>query len=319
MERYAPKMKELAPRDLVARAIETEIREGRGILNPDHQIEHVWIDLRHLPENVHHEQIPEVSGFFKKFANLNPKTDLCPVRPSVHYHMGGIPTNEFGEVETKEQAVVPGLFAVGESAAASFHGYNRLGTNSILELITMGKFAGERVLEYLKNFSGKLPDAKPIVSGARFYSYFEAQGRDNLGKIREALKSVMTEKVGVFRTEKEIIRAIETIKELKDRADKTALFEKSIVMNPELIQRWELDSLLTVSMVIAQAALDRRESRGAHYREDFPDRLPEFNDHTLICMPEFDTIDTGKRPVDLSIFKAREKHYENFGMIDRKY
>ncbi|MBW1698519.1 MAG: FAD-binding protein [Deltaproteobacteria bacterium] len=319
MQRYAPRMKELAPRDLVARAIETEIREGRGVLNPDHKIEHIWIDLRHLPENVHDEQIPEVTGFFKKFVNLNPKTDLCPVRPSVHYHMGGIPTNEFGEVETMERAVVPGLFAVGECAAASFHGFNRLGTNSILELITMGKFAGQRVLEYLNDFPRSTPEPKPLFSEAQFSSYLEAKGKDNLGKIREHLRSTMTEKVGVFRIEKEINKGIEILKELKERAEKTALSEKSLILNPELITRWELDNLLAVAMVIARAALRRKESRGAHYREDYPERLDEFNDHTLIRMPQFDTVETGSRRVDMSIFEARGEHHENFGRIARIY
>ncbi|MBU2646777.1 FAD-binding protein, partial [bacterium] len=143
---YAPRMKELAPRDLVARAIETEIRQGRGILNPDHQIEHIWIDLRHLSEYVHEVQIPEVSGFFKRYLNLDPKVDLCPVRPSAHYTMGGIPTNVQGEVEKSPGQTIDGLYAVGECACASFHGFNRLGTNAILELITMGRFVGERVI-----------------------------------------------------------------------------------------------------------------------------------------------------------------------------
>jgi len=319
MEKYAPKMKELAPRDLVARAIETEIREGRGILNPDHQIEHVWIDLRHLPDNIHDEQIPEVSGFFKKFVNLNPKTDLCPVRPSNHYHMGGIPTNEYGEVQDSSQAVVPGLYAVGECAAASFHGFNRLGTNSILELITMGRFVGERILSYISDMTHEVPDVKGARTDSKFLAYLDADGKDNLGIIRETLRNTMTEKVGVFRNEKDISEAIETIKELKDRADKAALSEKSLTMNQELITRWELDNLLAVSMTIAQAALNRRESRGAHYREDFPERVAEYNDHTLISMPEFGTMHLGKRPVDMSVFEARGDHYEQFGMIERKY
>lgn len=319
MEKYAPKMKELAPRDMVARAIETEVREGRGILNPDHQIEHVWIDLRHLPDNIHDEQIPEVAGFFKKYINLDTKTDLCPVRPSNHYHMGGIPTNEFGEVQTADQAIVPGLYAVGECAAASFHGFNRLGTNSILELITMGKFAGERVLAYISDASKKFPEAKASLTESKIFGYLEAGGRDNLGKIRETLRSTMTEKVGVFRTETGISEAIETIRELKARVEKTALSEKSFTMNQELITRWELDNLLSVSMVIAQAALNRKESRGAHCREDFPERMEAFNDHTLISMSEFGKTTLGSRAVDMSVFEAREDHYEQFGMIARKY
>ncbi len=185
MSNYAPKMKELAPRDLVARAIESEIREGRGILNPDHNIQHVWIDLRHLPDEVHQKQIPEVSSFFKRYVNLDPQKELCPVRPSNHYHMGGIPTNEFGEVEDHEQTVIDGLFAVGECAASSFHGFNRLGTNSILELITMGKIAADRVIGCLnrQKHTTVYPRCRTRFQ-SRFKNYFESKGTDNVGLIR---------------------------------------------------------------------------------------------------------------------------------------
>ena len=151
MERYAPKMKDLAPRDIVARSMETEIREGRGIMNPDHQIEHVWIDLRHLSEYVHEVKLKEVASFFKTYANLDSRTQLCPVRPSNHYHMGGIPTNADGAVQRSTGEIVPGLFAIGECACASFHGFNRLGTNSLVELLVMGKVAGESILSCLKD------------------------------------------------------------------------------------------------------------------------------------------------------------------------
>jgi succinate dehydrogenase / fumarate reductase flavoprotein subunit len=208
---------------------------------------------------------------------------------------------------------------VGECAAASFHGFNRLGTNSILELITMGRFVGVRILSYISDAGKKLPDVKGSRTESKFSAYLDADGVDNLGNIRETLRSAMTDKVGVFRTETGISQAIETIKELKDRADSTALSEKSLTMNQELITRWELDNLLTVSMSIAQAALNRKESRGAHCREDFPERLTEYNDHTLVSMPEFGTMHFGNRPVDMSVFEAREDHYEQFGMIERKY
>jgi len=319
MVKYAPKMKELAPRDMVARAIETEVREGRGILNPDHKIEHVWIDLRHLPDEVHEKEIPEVAGFFKKYVNLDTKKDLCPVRPSMHYHMGGIPTNEFGEVQNMTQDVIPGLFAVGECACASFHGFNRLGTNSILELITMGKFAGERVLEYIAALPNTVSDAEAKQSTSQFSSYLEASGKESIGKIRDELSNIMTQKVGVFRTEAGISEAIETLKELKDRTDRTALSIKTLTMNLELVKRWELDNLLDLSLVIAQAALNRRESRGAHFREDFPERLDEYKDHTLIAMQEFGVVELGGRPVDMSVYEARGEDYEQFGMIQRKY
>ncbi len=304
MVNYAPKMKELAPRDLVARAIESEIREGRGVMNPDHNILHVWIDLRHLPAEVHEKQIPEVSSFFKRYVNLDPKIDLCPVRPSNHYHMGGIPTNEYGEVEDAQQKTIEGLYAVGECAAASFHGFNRLGTNSILELITMGKLVADRVVAAIE----KVPSHNPDIDGKtfieRFSGYLQADKKDSLGIIRSTLRRVMTEKVSVFRTQTGIEEAIQILSELKSRAESTALAGRSLAMNQELVQRWELDNLLAVSMVICQAALERKESRGAHFRDDYPDRKDEYNHHTLISMAEFGVTESGRREVDMSIFKA---------------
>jgi len=323
MVKYAPKMRELAPRDMVARAIESEIREGRGILNTDHNIPHVWIDLRHLPAEVHEQQIPEVNSFFKRYVNLDPRTELCPVRPSNHYHMGGIPTNEFGEVQDNKQQVVQGLYAVGECAAASFHGFNRLGTNSILELITMGKLVVDRVLEHLKKEPNTRPDVKPDLKPDRFREkfgdYFVARGQDNIGQIRNTLRTMMTEKVSVFRTETGMSEAIETLRELKERADKTALIGRNLAMNQELAERWDIDNMLAVSMAICEAALHRKESRGAHFRDDFPDRKDEFNYHTLVTMTEFGEIEVGHREVDMSIFQARGDHYQQFGIIERKY
>lgn len=319
MEHYAPKMKELAPRDLVARAIETEIREGRGILNPDHNIEHVWIDLRHLPDYVHDVEIPEVSGFFKKFINLDPKNDLCPVRPSNHYQMGGIPTNENGEVQKNPREMVPGLFAVGECAAASFHGFNRLGTNSLLELITMGKFAGEKVIDTLGEDVLDAPEDAGERSFSLFSRFMEAGGKDNLGKIREEMRNLMTEKVGVFRTEQGMNDAIEGLRELKERADKTALSSQSLIMNQDLIQRWELNNLLDNAMVITKGALNRKESRGGHFRDDFPERDDTFHYHTLVYKTGFVDVHLEKRPVDMSLYEAKGEHYERFGVIERKY
>jgi succinate dehydrogenase / fumarate reductase flavoprotein subunit len=319
MERYAPRMKELAPRDLVARAIETEIREGRGITNPDHQIEHVWIDLRHLSDYVHKIQIPEVTGFFKKFVNLDPKIDLCPVRPSVHYHMGGIPTDEFGNVQKGPGEAMVGLFAIGECGAASFHGFNRLGTNSILELITMGRFAGERIVEYL----GEGVEESPADAGEKTFAVFAGllnqTRKDSLGQIRCELQNTMTEKVGIFRTEQGLTEALEALQGLKERAAKTALSSKTLVLNQELIQRWELDNLLEVATVCARSALYRRESRGGHFRDDFPERKDEFNHHTLAYLTEHGTVQLEKRPVDMSLYEAGDRHFEKFNLIERKY
>jgi succinate dehydrogenase / fumarate reductase flavoprotein subunit len=319
MEHYAPKMKELAPRDLVSRAIASEIRDGGGILHPDHNVEHIWIDLRHLPDDVHDKQIPEVTGFFKKYLNLDPKKELCPVHPSNHYHMGGISTNENGEVQDISGQTVPGLFAVGECAAASFHGFNRLGTNSLLELITMGKFVGDRILSILAEVSGKLPEAEGRHTVSQFTGYLEAGGTDNIGHIRETLRMQMTANAGIFRTGQRLTRAVEVLNELKARADKTALSSKSLRMNQELVQRWELDNLLAVSMAVVQGALNRRESRGAHFREDYPERSDEFNHHTLVSMKQFSKFEFSKRDVDMSIFEEGGEHFEEFGVIERRY
>ena len=319
MEHYAPKMKELAPRDLVSRAIASEIRDGRGILNSDHDVEHIWIDLRHLPDDVHDKQIPEVTGFFKKYLNLDPKKELCPVHPSNHYHMGGIPTNEYGEVQDISGQIVSGLFAVGECAAASFHGFNRLGTNSLLELITMGKFVGDRILDYLTRVPGKLPEAESRHTVSQFNGYLEAGGKDNIGNICEDMRVLMTANAGIFRTEQGLTRTVEVLNELKTRADNAALSSKSLRMNQELVQHWELNNLLTVSMAVAQGALNRRESRGAHFREDFPQRSDAFNYHTLVSMRQFTEIELNKGDVDMSIFEEDGEFAEKFGIIERKY
>jgi succinate dehydrogenase / fumarate reductase flavoprotein subunit len=321
MERYAPTAKDLAPRDLISRAIIQEIREGRGLFHEGHKAHHVWLDLRHLPKEVHEKKIQEVSSFFKRFVGVDPETDLCPVTPTAHYQMGGIPTNEFGEVQKDPQTIVPGLFACGEAAAASLHGLNRLGTNSLLELITMGRVIGERVVEYLKD--AKDPDGLPSDGGHiifdQFATYLASQGTESYAQIRDTLRNLMMEKVGIFRIEKSLVEALEKLKELKEKAQRLPIGTTSLKANQNLWQIWELNNLISVSMVIAQGALARKESRGAHFREDYPERSEEFNYHTLAYMPEFDKVTLGKRPIDMSIFEAKGEHCELFDYIERKY
>jgi len=321
MERYAPSAKDLAPRDLISRSIITEIREGRGIFNEDHDAHHVWLDLRHLPKEVHEKKIQEIESFFRRFVGVDPEKELCPVTPTAHYQMGGIPTNEFGEVQRDTQTIVPGLFACGEAAAASLHGLNRLGTNSLLELITMGKVTGERVIEYLKDAK----DPEKISSDAghivfnQFSTYLNSQGKEQFSQVRDALRNLMMEKVGIFRNEKPLTEAIETLKELKEKAMAIKTGLTSLQTNQNLWQVWELNNLITVSMIIAQGALARKESRGAHSREDYPERSNEFNYHTLVSMPEFAKITFDKRPIDTSMFDAKGERYELFDYIERKY
>jgi succinate dehydrogenase / fumarate reductase flavoprotein subunit len=321
MERYAPTAKDLAPRDLISRAIMQEIREGRGIYHEGHKAQHVWLDLRHLPREVHEKKLQEVCSFFKRFVGVDPQTDLCPVTPTAHYQMGGIPTNEFGEVQRDPHAIVPGLFACGEVAAASLHGLNRLGTNSLLELITMGRVTGNQVIEYLKD--GEQPQGLPSDAGHivfdQFSTYINSQGTESYAQIRDSLRTLMQEKVGIFRAEQSLIQAIEQLKELKEKATRIPAGTASLRANQNLWQVWELNNLITVSMVIAQGALARKESRGGHYREDYPERSDEFNYHTLVYMPEFGEIAFDKRPIDMSMFEAQGEHYELFDYIERKY
>lgn len=321
MERYAPTAKDLAPRDLISRAIITEFREGRGLFHEGHKADHVWLDLRHLPKEVHEKKIQEVSSFFKRFVGVDPEKDLCPVTPTAHYQMGGVPTNEFGDVQRDPQTIVPGLFACGEVAAASLHGLNRLGTNSLLELITMGKVIGERVIEYLKD--AKEPEGPPSDAGHivfdQFSTYLASQGNESFAQIRDTLRNLMMEKVGIFRTEKHLLEAIEKLKELREKAQRIPIGTTSLKANQNLWQIWELNNLITASMVIAHGALARKESRGAHFREDYPERSAEFDYHTFVYMPEFDKITFGKRPIDMSIFEAKGEHFELFDYIERKY
>ena len=321
MERYAPTAKDLAPRDLISRAIIQEIREGRGLFHEGHNAHHVWLDLRHLPKEVHEKRIQEVCSFFKRFVGVDPERDLCPVTPTAHYQMGGIPTSEFGEVRNDTQGIVPGLFACGEIAAASLHGLNRLGTNSLLELITMGRVTGDRVVEYLKDATdpeGPSPDEGHMILD-QFSTYIHAQGREKYAQIRDKLRDLMMEKVGIFRTEKSLSEAIEELNELKERAIHIPQGTKSLRANQDLWEVWELNNLITVSTVITQGALSRNESRGAHFREDYPERSDEFNYHTLVYMPKFGKITLDKRPIDMSIFKDKREHYELFDYIKREY
>lgn len=321
MERYAPTAKDLAPRDLISRSIITEIREGRGLFNEDHNAHHVWLDLRHLPKEVHEKKIQEIESFFRRFVGVDPETELCPVAPTAHYQMGGIPTDEYGNVQKSPEDIVPGLFACGEAAAASLHGLNRLGTNSLLELITMGKVTGKRVVEYLKeaNDAETLPSNAGDITFGQFSTYLGNKGGDQYAAVRHVLRHTMMDKVGIYRSEKPLLEAIDTLKELRERVLHITVSLTSLKANQDLWQTWELNNLITVSMVIAQGALARKESRGAHFREDYPERSNEYNYHTLVYMPEFDKISFGKRGIDMSLFDAKGERYELFDYIERKY
>jgi succinate dehydrogenase / fumarate reductase flavoprotein subunit len=233
--------------------------------------------------------------------------------------MGGIPTNEYGEVQQSTGEIVPGLFAVGECACASFHGFNRLGTNSLLELLVMGRSTGERVLASLPEGRMPAPRNAGAATLALFVGYLDAQGGENVGLIRQEMRDMMTQKVGVFRIEQGMREAISLLADYRERAARAAIVTKDLRMNQELVERWELGNLLENAMTIAQGALRRKESRGAHFREDYPERSDEFQFHTLVFMPEFGTVRFGKRPIDMSIAQGGGEHAEQFMIMPRTY
>ncbi len=185
----------------------------------------------------------------------------------------------------------------------------------------MGRVTGERVVEYLRDAKkpeGLSPDAGRIVFD-QFSTYLDARGKEKYGQIRDTLRNVMMEKVGIFRTEKPLLEAIESLRELKERAMHIPVGTTSLKTNQDLWQIWELNNLIAVSMVIAQGALIRKESRGGHFREDYPERSNEFNYHTLVSMPEFNKLTFGKRPIDMSMFEAKGERFELFDYIKREY
>jgi succinate dehydrogenase / fumarate reductase flavoprotein subunit len=194
-----------------------------------------------------------------------------------------------------------------------------LGSNSILELITMGNFVGERVSGLLGEDLGKVPGEAGEMTFSQFSRFLGTTGGERAGDIREAMQAVMTEKVSVFRNEKGLTETKDALNELKERSEKASLSSNSLTMNQELIQRWELENLLAIAMVITQSALRRKESRGAHYREDFPERKDEFNYHTLASITKSGEVHFEKRAIDMSLFEEKGEHYEHFGMIERKY
>jgi succinate dehydrogenase / fumarate reductase flavoprotein subunit len=183
----------------------------------------------------------------------------------------------------------------------------------------MGKFAGQRVLDYLENAPDQSSPGKGERSFQRFAQYLQVGGQDSIGQIREALRTLMTEHMSIFRSAAGMRKTIDTINELKQRSDQSGLTSASLRMNQELVQHWELDNLLAIAMTMTRAALDREESRGAHFREDFPERSDDFNYHTLISMDRFGETQMGRREVDMSIFEEGGENADKFGLIERKY
>jgi succinate dehydrogenase / fumarate reductase flavoprotein subunit len=281
MERYAPAVKDLAARDIVSRAMLTEIREGRGIGGRDY----VHLDLTHLGEERISQKLWEIASFVRIYLGIDPVHEPIPVAPTCHYIMGGIPTDVNGRILGDEKgSVVPGLYAAGECACVSVHGANRLGCNSLLDLLVFGRRSGMAMKEAISQYGHhRLSEKRMETIEERIRRLSEHKGRERIDPLRKRMQAVMMEYGSSFRNEEGLKRGIEEIRILKDRYQDVEIMNKGKAFNYELTEAIELGHQLEISEIILLSALHRRESRGAHFREDFPQRADgDYLKHTLI-------------------------------------
>jgi len=275
MERYAPSAKDLASRDVVSRSMTIEIREGRGV-GPNK--DHIHLNLNHLDPKVLAERLPGISESAKIFAGIDVTKEPIPVLPTVHYNMGGIPTNYHGEVVTKRgedaDTIVPGLMAIGEAACVSVHGANRLGSNSLIDLVVFGRAAGLRCGEVVKAASAapELPKSATDEALARLDKFRHAKGDTPTAAIRANMQSVMQNNCAVFRTGEILEEGRQKIKQVYDSMPNIGVTDRTLIWNTDLVETLELDNMIGQAVVTMESAANRTESRGAHAREDFPDR-----------------------------------------------
>jgi succinate dehydrogenase / fumarate reductase flavoprotein subunit len=275
MERYAPNLKDLASRDVVARAMATEIKEGRGA---GKEGDYVLLKLDHLGPEVIDKRLPGIREISIKFANVDPVKEPVPVVPTVHYQMGGIPTNYLGEVVVPQNGnlngVVPGFYAAGECGCASVHGANRLGTNSLTDLLVFGKAAGDSVIRFLAENPGHkdLPKDASDRTLARLSRLENQKGGEPVADVARDMRRTMQFHCGVFRFPDVMIEGVKKIREVADRATRTEIKDKSKVFNTARVEALELDNLIEVARASMVSAEARKESRGAHDRADFPSR-----------------------------------------------
>jgi succinate dehydrogenase / fumarate reductase flavoprotein subunit len=280
MERYAPALKDLAPRDMVSRAIAQEIREGRGIDGRNF----IHLDLTHLGQERLKEKLSDISSFVRIYLGLDPNKNQIPVAPTCHYMMGGTPTNLDGQVLDEHQNVVNGLYAAGECACVSVHGANRLGCNSLLDLVVFGRRAGRRIIEDWGDLSIASFPARPEErSLAKIEGLKNRKHGEKASILREEMQELMTDSCSVFRHHNGLTTALESLRSLIHRYENVGVANKGRRFNTELLEALELDSLLHLAEAIVLSGLERKESRGAHFREDHPERDDQiWLKHTLI-------------------------------------
>jgi succinate dehydrogenase / fumarate reductase flavoprotein subunit len=314
MERYAPTIKDLAPRDMVARAMANEVREGRGG-GPNK--DYVFLDLTHLEPAVIDAKLPDITEFARTYLGVEPYTEMVPVFPTAHYAMGGIPTNIKAEVLSDNDTVVPGLYAAGECACVSVHGANRLGTNSLLDINVFGKRAGIYAVEYAKTATQvPVPEDAPDMVIAMLQKVRDAKGSEKVAVLRKELQETMDKNAQVFRTEETLNEAYEKIQELRARYENISIQDQGKRFNTDLLEAVELGFLLDLAEVTVITCRERRESRGAHLREDFPDRDDKkFMVHSMAY--QTDKVDKttkakmkiGWKPVVITNYQPMERKY----------
>jgi len=315
MERYTPTLKDLAPRDIVSRSMATEIREGRGA-GPNK--DYLYLDITHLEPAVIDEKLPDITEFARTYLGVEPYTEPVPVLPTAHYAMGGIPTNVNAEVLRSNTEVVPGLYAAGECACVSVHGSNRLGTNSLLDINVFGKRSGKSAVAYVKTAEFvPLPD-NPAAGVRQLLDLVRSgDGSENIAAIRKELQDSMDRNAQIFRTDESLAEVTELIERLRARYKNIALRDKGKRFNTDLLEAVELGFLLDLAEVVVYSARSRKESRGGHMREDYPDRDDtNFLVHTMAYLvgdPESadagEHIKLGWKPVVITNYPPMERKY----------
>ncbi len=311
MERYAPTLLDLAPRDMVSRAILTEIRAGKGIRGDRKIDDYMHLDATQLGKVVLESKLPDISGFVRTYLGIDPSVEPIPVLPTAHYAMGGIPTDLHGRVIVDDaETVCEGLYAAGECACVSVHGANRLGTNSLLDLVVFGRRAGIHICDYVKG--ADLPavdDSAADEARSRIARLTDGSKGPHGGHIREQMQETMMSEVGIYRNASDMKKAVEKLRELRERYDAVRVQDSAKSFNTDLLEVIELGNLLDLSLITAESALAREESRGAHSREDFPDRDDEkWLKHTLAYL-EKDRVRIGSKAVDVSVWEPKPRVY----------
>ncbi|GAT77565.1 succinate dehydrogenase flavoprotein subunit [Ehrlichia ruminantium] len=320
MERYAPKAKDLASRDVVSRAMTLEIREGRGV-GPNK--DHVYLSISHLGAEVIHDKLPGISETARTFAGVDVTKEPIPVLPTVHYNMGGIPTNYYGQVITltdSGEKIVPGLFAIGEAACVSVHGANRLGSNSLLDLVVFGRAAAIKAKELIKSGMLHAPINKASEEKiiARFDGIRFSKGSLRVAEVRGKMQNVMQNHAAVFRTAEVLDEGKVKIKDVAKLMPEIVVQDKSMIWNSDLVEALELTNMMPQAVVTMECAANRQESRGAHAREDFPERDDEnWMKHTLAwydaanCSVEIKYKDVAKTTLtnDVQYFPPQKRVY----------